>query len=296
MIHHLRHSEIDKERWDACIARASNRLVYALSWYLDCVSEQWDALVLDDYEAVMPLLVKKKWGLSYISHPLFVQQLGVFSQQAVSEPLLVEILRAIPIKYVHVGMKLNAYNHIEMVPKQWKKKRMTNYVLQLQSSYETISAQYSSYTKRNIAKAKQHELRLQSQLPLSEFIAFKMQQSPHLKPSAKQSMERILQTLITRNMGECFGVFNGTTLIAVTFIVMCFDRYIDLIAASNEMGKEQRARFFLIDQFIEKHSQTPMIFDFEGSTIPSIAGFFQGFGALKEYYHYVTYHPFRLFS
>ena len=79
MIRYLRHNEIDREKWDACIAASENGLVYAYSWYLDVVHPEWEALVMDDYAAVMPLTGGRKFGVEYLFQPFFVQQLGAFS-------------------------------------------------------------------------------------------------------------------------------------------------------------------------------------------------------------------------
>jgi hypothetical protein len=54
-IQYLSHKNIDKIKWDAVIASSSNRLIYGYSFYLDHMAKQWDALILNDYEAVMPL-------------------------------------------------------------------------------------------------------------------------------------------------------------------------------------------------------------------------------------------------
>ncbi len=40
---------------------------------------QWDALVLDDYQAVMPLTWRSKFGIRYLYQPAFTQQTGIFS-------------------------------------------------------------------------------------------------------------------------------------------------------------------------------------------------------------------------
>ncbi|MDZ7847134.1 MAG: hypothetical protein U5L96_10385 [Owenweeksia sp.] len=47
--------------------------------------ENWDALVLNDYDAVWPLPVRTKWGFKYFYRPFAVQQLGVFSKKALGE-------------------------------------------------------------------------------------------------------------------------------------------------------------------------------------------------------------------
>ena len=79
-IKYLKHNQIDKQKWDSAIENAENGLVYALSWYLDIVSPNWDALVVGDYEQVMPVTHKRKYGIKYLIQPPFCQQLGFFSQ------------------------------------------------------------------------------------------------------------------------------------------------------------------------------------------------------------------------
>ncbi len=83
MIRHLPHSSIDKQKWDACISDSRNRIPYALSWWLDAVCPGWDALVQDDYLAVMPLTHGHKFGIDYLYQPYFTQQLGIFSLSTV---------------------------------------------------------------------------------------------------------------------------------------------------------------------------------------------------------------------
>ena len=68
-IRYLTNEQIDKIKWDACIDTASNGLVYAYSFYLDSMAKNWDALVLGDYEAVMPLTWNKKYGFYYLYQP-----------------------------------------------------------------------------------------------------------------------------------------------------------------------------------------------------------------------------------
>ena len=48
MVSYLRHNEIDKGKWDACIRLSENSLVYAYSWYLDIIHPGWEAMVKDD--------------------------------------------------------------------------------------------------------------------------------------------------------------------------------------------------------------------------------------------------------
>ena len=86
-VQYLSYQQIDKQKWDACIDDTQNGLVYAYTFYLDGMAKHWDALVLDDYEAVMPLPWNKKFGIGYLYTPPFIQQLGIFSKTKVSDAI-----------------------------------------------------------------------------------------------------------------------------------------------------------------------------------------------------------------
>ena len=99
MIRYLTHNQIDTRRWDECIEQSPDALVYAWSWYLDVVHPDWEALVEDDYETVMPLAGGKKFGINYLFQPFFTQKFGVFGKNKVSEGIIQEFLDAVPEKF-----------------------------------------------------------------------------------------------------------------------------------------------------------------------------------------------------
>src|ERR1051325_9907587 len=77
-VSYLQNANIDKVKWDKCIDTATNGLIYAYSFYLDTMAKNWDALVMNDYEAVMPITWNKKYGIYYVYQPAFTANLGVF--------------------------------------------------------------------------------------------------------------------------------------------------------------------------------------------------------------------------
>ncbi len=81
MIKYLKHHEVAKDKWDECIDKAFNGIIYAYSWYLDLVSPEWEALIEDDYSIVFPLTQRNKNNINYLFQPVFTQQLGVFSKK-----------------------------------------------------------------------------------------------------------------------------------------------------------------------------------------------------------------------
>ena len=76
MIRFVNRNQIDVEKYNYCIEKAIQSRIYAYAWYLDIVADNWSVLVLDDYDAVMPLPWKIKYGIKYITQPFFTQQLG----------------------------------------------------------------------------------------------------------------------------------------------------------------------------------------------------------------------------
>ena len=56
-------------------------MVYAFSYYLNSMAKNWDALVLNDYDAVMPLTWNKKYGFYYLYQPFMSASLGVFGNE-----------------------------------------------------------------------------------------------------------------------------------------------------------------------------------------------------------------------
>lgn len=97
-IEYLANNQIDREKWDNCISKSNNGLLYAYSFYLDQMATNWDALVLNNYEYVMPLTWRKKYTIYYLYQPFLTAQLGVFGNNLTAE-LLEAFLNEIPKKF-----------------------------------------------------------------------------------------------------------------------------------------------------------------------------------------------------
>ncbi len=72
MIKYVSHEVIDREKWDKCIDNSTNGLVYAYSWYLDLICDEWNALIENDYESVFPLPFRKKGFIQYTYQPFLL--------------------------------------------------------------------------------------------------------------------------------------------------------------------------------------------------------------------------------
>src|SRR5882724_7828998 len=158
-IQYLVHKDIDKIKWDNCIHKASNSLIYASSLYLDAMSKNWDALVLDDYEAVMPLTWNKKYGIDYLYQPFFTASLGVFGNK-LNASITQRFLNAIPKKFIYWEIDLNEQNLLdkEVADKKIYAVKRVNIFLPLPENYEKIAAGYSRLARRKLKNSIQYEV------------------------------------------------------------------------------------------------------------------------------------------
>ncbi|MFZ4796030.1 MAG: hypothetical protein ACOYMA_00960 [Bacteroidia bacterium] len=285
MIAYLKHTEIDKYKWDSCIANANNTLVYAYSWYLDVVSPSWDALVLDDYEAVMPITFRKKYFISYLFQPFFTQQLGVFSRLETPDFVVQDFLNAIPSKFKFIDINLNEENNAHgLIEKK-------NFILPIDETYADLFAAYKGQAKRNIKKAKEQNLYLQV-LPYKQainyYVKHKGAETKGVIATDYIMLKQLYKICNKQNMLMSIGVFSKQFgLVASGVFIIHNERVIFHLGTSDSKGKEMGAMHFLMDGIIAQLAGKDNFIDFEGSEIDGIERFYKSFGAFKRpYYKY----------
>ena len=291
MIQHLEHKAIDKKKWDSTIAACGN--IYAFSWYLDIVHPGWEALVEDDYQAVMPLTGGKKFGVNYLFQPYFVQQLGVFSKAALSPEKTTEFMQAIPSKYRFAEIRLNESNTLNDNIQKIEYHR--NVLLELNQNYEAIRANYHTNTKRNLAKAEGNNLQIvDTVIPYHVVALFTDNRGALLDKwgdAEYARLTRLTQTAVNRKDAFILGVTEkgvGQLLCAAIFM-KAEDRITFLFSGLTEEGKQRQAMTYLLDQVIQRYANQPFTFDFEGSDDENLARFYLGFGGIDTKYPSYTF-------
>ncbi len=289
MIQFLLHSQIDYARWDACIRNSFNGNIYAYSWYLNIVCPNWNALVEDDYESVMPLTGRKKLGINYLFQPAFTQQLGVFSVSQHSPQKVEEFLSAIPHSYKFIEINLNKYNSLDS--HKFKTKAHLTHELDLIATYPSLRIHYTVNTLRNITKAVKQKLQVDYKvdpaLIIKLFRRNKGKEIKHLKGKEYRQIQQLINHSIAVGCGASWGVFTPKgELCAGAFFVQSHTKVIFLFSATNATAKKNGAMPFLIDHFIKENSQRNLTFDFEGSNDKNLARFYKSFGSKEcEYLH-----------
>ena len=282
-IKHLKHNKIDIQKWDACIFNATNSLVYAESWYLNIVSPNWEALVLKDYEYVMPLPVKKKYGFPFLIQPTLTQQLGVFSSRKIDVEVLESFIKKIPYRSVHLNF--NEQNPCNKGMKQ------PNYVLNLNQNYDMLYANYSKNTKRNIKKAKQVNVCVTADLKPKQFLDFYFSNINNNAKPNENLTTNLINACCDKKKFRLYAAYSAEKeVISALGLLESKERLIYLLAASNEAGIECSAMSLIVDNVIQDFAKTNTVLDFEGSKLEGIARFYTGFGATPATYFQIRKH------
>lgn len=300
MIRYLTHNQIDTQRWDDCIEQSPDALVYAWSWYLDVVHPDWEALVEDDYETVMPLTGSKKFGINYLFQPFFTQKFGVFSKKEASESKIQEFLEAIPEKFQFAEFCLNGLKGVKGI-NGVKGLNHRNIELDLSPEYSVLAENYHSNTKRNLAKAKKEGLTVLENVEPSVIVElFRKNRGQEIKHWGDKEYNRLLSLVEAAiNHDSCYvlGVKNADNqIVAGAFFMMSHNKIVFLFSGADESNKDSHALTFLIDHVIKRFSDCDKILDFEGSDNNGLARFYMGFGGKENTYQGIRFNRAKGFT
>jgi hypothetical protein len=293
MIARIASHNIHAEKWDRAVAADPLGLPYAYTWYLDLVAPHWEALVLNDYAAVMPLVSRRKWKLiPYAYRPYGTQQLGIFSSQKVDNKLVAEFLNEVKSSVWYSDIYLNEVDFEPVVP-QWKSEPRVNLVLPLNRSYREVYEGYSSQAHRNLKVAGKsvHQL-FEHDGPDVLINLFRRTKGPEtrLRDAEYDTLRRIMFAALHRKRGYVWTVYGeGNQLECGVFLLQTPRRLIMLFSAVSEAGRETAAMTWLLNELFIHFSGMDWTFDFEGTNIANLARFYRSFGAETKTYHRMVY-------
>jgi len=284
-IFYLKHNKIDKKRWDNSINNAENGLIFGCSWFLDIVCDTWDALVTSNYEYILPLPIKSKFGLNAIHKPPYTQRYNVFGEN-VSHQISEDFLKNIPKSFfsysVNLSDNLNPIkNNVTYLEKNTQR-------LLLNKPYDELFKYFEKNHRRNIKKALKNNVQIKQTDDVKSVVSFKKQvltsKNIILSNVDYQRLHKIIDYNFSKSGGEIYGAFYEGELIASSFFAKFKNQYTKFSGA-NSIAKKLGATHLIMNQFIQNHADSGDILDFSGSNIDSIARWNLGFGA-KNYSYF----------
>ncbi len=272
-------------------------MLYAEYDYLQSLTDNWLGVVVNDYEAIMPVPFRKKWGIKYCYDTPFVQQLGLFGND--DETLLREVIQTIT-KHIRYGDLF--FNFGNKMPNHLSNVRVAeNYVLPLSADYKTIYNGYSQHLQTKLKKTGKTKLTFQINNDVNKAVSlFQSLYSgrlPQIKRSDFERLETLAQKFVLSN--QCFVAFvfdQKNSVVATALFLKDENRIYNILPSTTAEGRKANAMHFLLDNVIQQYAGSRMIFDFEGSDVPGIKAFYQSFGAVNQpyFYYHFNHLPFPL--
>ncbi|MCO6495124.1 MAG: hypothetical protein J5I91_05525 [Bacteroidetes bacterium] len=288
-IRYVKYRKISRVKWDALIRRSPQALFYGLSVVYDTMCKRWDALVMGDYEAVMPLPKRKKFGVvSYIFQPYFVQQSGIYAKTEVDKETIRRFVNSIPKKFVRVHCHFNYENDLQGIKEDWVVNKRRSYQIDLNKDYESIRTHYTKDCLKNLRKLEEANVlitnNIKTDLVIDIYKSAYGKLNPGISNAKYQRFALLVNLLEKQNMVEKAAVYQKETLLACGIFIKAFGRIHYCLGAPTEEGRKLGATHLLIDSMIKKFSNQPLFFDFEGSELPNVAAFYKKFGPEENYF------------
>lgn len=288
-IKYLTHQEIDFTKWDHQLLNSINSRVYATSTFLNNICQQWDALIIGDYDFIMPLTYNKKYSINYIYPPAFIQQLGIFSSKEITKEIVDKFLIAIPKKFKYCEIKLNSENPFH-IPNHIHRK---NFLLNLSEPYKSLKENYSRSAKRNLLLAAENNITIEEVESAKQTIQLHRERFKD-KIGANSKEYSLLENIFSeynktnQNINLVAKDKNGKIIASSSYLIYK-DRITFLLNGNSKESLQNGATYLLKDYVIQKFSGTNYLLDFEGSDDINFARFYQQFGKLKMelYPHFI---------
>lgn len=295
MITYLKHEQLDKAKWDACIMASADNMVYALSWFLDVVAPAWQGLVeeLDGaYATVMPLPGTTKMSFPYLSQPYHTHQLGVFTTAQSSSGIRGKMLELAVkrFRFIH-NYRFNMSDTAYLEKLQGKYEligRYTRYLI-LDKPYERLYKSYTRDRKMNLKRAKRANLNMFESDDIEPLIQhFKIHIEHKVVGGVAESTYQMLRELFKVMQEKGVAQLIYTTAGGEVNAGCLFIKYNGVISyafnSADSEGRVTNGRTLVLDEIIRQYAGTGYTLDFESPMIEQIDHFYASFGAHKVKY------------
>jgi len=280
----INHKELDKVIWDKKIGVSASPSFFMLSWVLDILHPNWDALVYLNYEAFMPIPIAKKFGVNYIFQPKFIRSLSIFHEKEGQRELILEaFIEAYSFVNINLDFELKEASDSGFYQK-----------LSMPNSSELLHKAYSKNALRVISKL-DVEIEYKLFYDAETFIQFfrKIKNIKSLKSNSYIKLHQLINETLKRENGKLIAAFYKGEMIACGFFIFFQKQVYFMKGTVNKLGREKGAFYGLIDFVLQSLVGSFEHFDFVGSNDNGIAGFYKKFGAKDFHYSILKYNKIK---
>mgnify|MGYP003446364569 FL=1 len=285
--------KIDHTKWNLCIEQSAAPLIYAKTFYLDHLTDQWHGMVIGDYHYVMPIPWRKKYFIRYAYQVPFIQQLGIFGKDKMHDES--QCLAGLQ-RFCKYGDYPFNYSNNHIFKNGVLK---NNYILEL-STYPEVAKNYSPDLRQNLKKASNHALaykQVSYEKAIAMYYELYHHKTPHVHEDLFLRFKSLCKLLNENELIYCREAINSKNeTMAILLLLSDGSRLYNMMNSTTNNGRKISANHFLLDKVMQEFCSKNLVFDFEGSDIPGIKSFYENFGAKLQPYTSVHFNrlPFPL--
>ena len=280
----IENKKLNKNIWDKKLYLNPSSSFFSLSWVLDILHPNWDALVYLNYEAFMPIPKAQKYGLTYVFQPKFIRSLSIFNEVEGQRELILEAFKeTYSLVNINLDFELKESNSNGVFQK-----------LSIPSSCELLHNVYSTNAIRVISKL-DIEIEYKLIYDAGTFINFfkKIKNIKSLKSNSYNKLHQLINECIKRKNGKLIAAFYKGEMIACGFFIFFQKQVYFMKGTVNKLGREKGALYGLINHVLMSATGRFDNFDFIGSNDKGVAGFYRKFGAQNFSYSILKYNKIK---
>ncbi|MFQ2193690.1 GNAT family N-acetyltransferase [Aeromonas jandaei] len=302
----------NKEKYRQLCEEEPTIPIFSQAWWLDAVAgESWDVCIVEKgnkIQASMPYVVKKKYGLTFLTQPSLTQNLGPwirsahskYSKQLSQQKDLMEALIDQLPKYHYFSQSWH-YSNTNWLPFYWRDfEQVTRYtyVIDDLSNIDDVWDSSLANIRTDIRKAEnKFNLVVKEHFPFSDFLLLNRQtflrQGMQL-PYSESFVNQLVFTAKDRNQCRWFiAQDNEGRNHAGVLLVWDSESAYYLMGGGDPDLRNSGATSLCMWEAIKFASTVTKRFDFEGSMIEPVERFFRAFGAKQTPYFALTHRPSR---
>lgn len=291
-------SDINRTEWQTLIQACPYGNFFVEPNYMDLIAPGWSGIEVRDKGellAIMPLNLKKKGPFTYAVQPPLSQYWGIFvtpnfptgiyKGYSWKRKVVQAAISAIPKK-----IKYFLYNFAPEfdypLPFHWagyKLQTRYTYQIDLQKDDKTLLGEFAKNTRGDYRKAKDLQPYVRASRDTSAlrhlFEEYSRAGKPLIKDAETDHFFSIIGHLLDQGASLLEVAPPDGPVMAAGVFVQYGAKTTYLVSALDPAAKGSGAMTILLWQAMQNARASSTIFDFEGSMIESIEGFFRGFGA-----------------
>jgi hypothetical protein len=284
--------QINDPVWNLLIERSGQNVIYAFTYYLDVVCENWKALVwpdADNCRIVMPLPCRRKFGMEIIYQPLFCQYLGIFSVDKLTIEQSEAFLRSMSHHYSYISAyQFNPSNFrlLQSLGCHFRElafeTRFTHW-LNVTTDHVRVRECYSKDRLNNLKRAKKEAWKIVISTNIHPliylFVSNHAKKIGRINADAYNTLEALYNTMESKHAADLWYACKAGRIHAGILMIRNADKAIYLFNAADDVGRKGNARTFLLDEYGKRNAGVLQVIDFESPAVESIAAFYKSFGS-----------------